>query len=658
MAHEFPPEVNVRERRYRIIQEPSYARRECIICYRLSGMRFLRGASVAVALVGLLSAQTSTRDQQRLADVQYIATQLPDLHPNFFFQLSSSDFNAAIQTLTGQVPNLTDAEFAVRLAQLVAMAGDPHTALYLIGPTFPLSFRRLDDGMFVTGAGPEYAKALGTRLVQVGDTDIGTVLTQLGTVIPHTNMQWVQYEAQNYLRVQQVLQGLDLVPATASSPLTFADALGNQFTLNVTPSNEAVTGALAAPGPLPDFVQNSSKNYWFTYFVPQHVLYFKYNVCADDPSSPFAAFAANLLKTFDSNPVDTFIFDFRGNTGGDSSVINPLLNGLQQRTAAILGNPNFHVYDVIDGGTFSSGLDDAMEIKSASIAAVAMYPGLGLDKATVVIGAPSGGPPSGYGEVKPFSLPYLDLNGQYSTVYHPLPQYIPAGTAFNPDVPVANRSTDYLARHDPVLAAIFARSGPPPAPPSGSAIVVNGASFRVDGGIAPASYAAAFGSFPANVDGVFINGTAAQIVAATPSQINFVLPAAVSGGPATISVRVGTSEVANGQFTVTAESLGLFVLSADPSQPGAVLNSDYTINGVAVPALQNSVVQIFGTGFSRSAQVLFGDTPAAVSYSGPVSGVPGLWQINAAVPMGLSGQIPVYAIAGNSASNAVTVQVK
>src|SRR5580700_4505292 len=145
-------------------------------------MVIFRSAFAAALLAVVLTAQTSTLDQQRLADVQYIAGQLPALHPTFFFQLKQSDFNTAVQTLSVQIPNLTDAEFEVRLAQLVAMAGDPHTSLVLSGPAFPLAFRPLDDGIFVTGAPPEYSQALGTQLVAVGNTDIATVLTQLGTV--------------------------------------------------------------------------------------------------------------------------------------------------------------------------------------------------------------------------------------------------------------------------------------------------------------------------------------------------------------------------------------------------------------------------------------------------------------------------------------------
>jgi hypothetical protein len=81
-------------------------------------MASLRYLLSAVLISRGLSAQTPTRDQQRLADLQFVATQLPGLHPNFFFQLNPADFNVAVQSLTAQISNLTDDEFAVRLAQL------------------------------------------------------------------------------------------------------------------------------------------------------------------------------------------------------------------------------------------------------------------------------------------------------------------------------------------------------------------------------------------------------------------------------------------------------------------------------------------------------------------------------------------------------------
>ena len=156
------------------------------------------------------------------------------------------------------------------------------------------------------------------------------------------------------------------------------------------------------------------------------------------------------------------------------------------------------------------------------------------------------------------------------------------------------------------------------------------------------------------------------MISASQSQINFIVPPAASPGTATISVRSGSSEVASGQATITSAGPGLFVLqSADPSQPGAVQNQDSSVNGAGNRASAGSILQIFATGYgpldsSRQArvQVYFNDAPADVLFSGPIAQFPGLWQINARVPSGVQGQIGVFVVAENIASNGVTVWVQ
>jgi uncharacterized protein (TIGR03437 family) len=630
-------------------------------------MRTVRVAVVVLLLASLrLHAQDATRDQRRLGDLNYVATQVPKLHLNFFFQLNQADFNNAVQALKGQIPTLSDAEFYVRLAQLVALAGDEHTTLYLDGASgartgfqqFPLAFRWLDDGVFVTDAAAEYSKALGTRLVRVGDTSIDAVTQQLTTVIPHANLQWVHHRAESYLRGQQILQGLGSLPTAPTSNLTFRNLAGDEFTLDVGAAAEALVSDPAPDqGPLPLYVQNSNKNYWYTYSAALRLLYFKYNVCADMPGNPFSAFANSLLDTLDANPVDTLVIDFRGNTGGDSSIIAPLFNGLAARIPLFLKNPVLRFYAVIDKGTFSSGVDDAMSLKMPippEVAAILPDP-----NPVRVIGEPTGGAPGGYGNVIPFTLPNSQLAGQYSTQFFARPDYIPDGPSFTPDIAVPVRSTDFFARFDPVLAAILARwQGAPPAP-SGSVITVNAASLRAEQGLAPGSLAAALGSFPDNLDTVTVNGQGCQVVSASASRVDFVVPASVTPGSAVISVQANGSEVASGQVMITAASPGIFASQpTDPAQPGAALNEDSSVNGPSSRAASGSIVQIQATGYDSTAQPFIGGVPAELTSSGPDVDLPGRWRINVRVPDGIQGQVPLFVIAGGVASNGVTLWVR
>jgi uncharacterized protein (TIGR03437 family) len=390
------------------------------------------------------------------------------------------------------------------------------------------------------------------------------------------------------------------------------------------------------------------------------VLYFKYNSFTEQSGLPFTDFAAGILRTIDNNPVDSFVIDLRGNTGGFGAQINPLTDGLQTRLPALLANPQFRIYGVVDKGTYSSALDLAEGLKTPLPPEVLQaFPNAA--SLVRIVGEPTGGKPGSYGEVKAFTLPSSGLSVNYSTVFHPALN-VPDAPSLTPDITIPNRSADLFARHDPVLAAIIGRSDIPP-PPSGDVITVSAASFRVEQGIAPGSIAAAFGQFTKTPDAVLVNGQKGTLLGAGSSSVTFIVPQTASTGPADIVVQAQAAELARGKATITTESPGIFILdNFDPSQPAAVLNQDTTINNNAAPAARGSIVMIYGTGYGAGTHpaplVYFGDAPRDVIFSGEVA--PGLWQINARAPDSLpyTGQVPVFISGEGVTSNGATIWLK
>jgi uncharacterized protein (TIGR03437 family) len=398
------------------------------------------------------------------------------------------------------------------------------------------------------------------------------------------------------------------------------------------------------------------------------MIYARYNVCENDPNGiTVAEYSTQILETLDANPVDTVVIDFRENGGGNEYLLYPLGVGLFQRWASLRANPNFRIYLVVDKGTFSSGMYTPMAFVSGFLASYEHIPMPDTSGVMYVIGEPTGGKPIGFGNVVSFTLPYSQVPGDYSTVYVDQDEgVIPDLPTFNPDIYVNTRSTDYFAGYDPVMGAMLARFTGAPAAPTGSVVTVNGASFRADQELAPGSFAAAFGTFPTTPDQILVGGVSGAIVSSGPSQVNFVVPASSAQGLTTVSALAGGQELGNGLVTITATGPAIFVLdNANPSQPGAVENQDYSENSLRNPAQIGSTVSIYATGYGpldssgqAPVQVYFGDAPAKVLYSAPVPGATALWQINVQVPAAVSpGVVPIFLVAGSVASNAVTLAV-
>jgi uncharacterized protein (TIGR03437 family) len=609
-----------------------------------------------LALLVPLQAQPS-RNQQRHEELQFVVSELPERHIDFFAVTPKSTFQTAADQLDSAIPELSDEEFYVRLSTLVALGPDAHTSLGLFSPAaaavgfnpLPLLLRWLDDGVFVTAASADYLDLNRAKLLRIGDTPVEQALDLLRPVLPHENEYWFRSIAAPALRYTGILRGLRLVPAAGPSPLTFRLATGEERTVGLEPGTGGlIRPATAQVGLVPVTLERLSENYWWEYWSDSRTLFVAYRVCAEMPNYTIAQFSSEIARAAAANPVDTLIFDLRGNSGGNSSFFTSVITTLQSSIVGLRRNPRFQVYCEFDRGTFSSGLLAAEDLKR-------------IVPQVVTVGEPTGGKPTSFGEVLNFLLPHSGLSVQYSTKLFTAPANIPNIDALYPDQWVSLRSTDYFARHDAPLAAVLARAGPPPPPPSGSLIVVNAASYRVETGIAPDSIATGFGSIPQGALDLRVNGEAATVFSRTPGQISFLIPAATAPGAATIELMQGGSSVATGQFTVTAAGLGLFIVdAANNEQPGAVLNEDSRLNDAGHRATRGSIVQIFATGSGDAANVWIAQHPATVVYSGPAPGFAGLWQLNARVPDDptVQGEVPVFVSVGGLVSNGVTLWVE
>jgi uncharacterized protein (TIGR03437 family) len=618
-----------------------------------------------------------TQEQFR-SDLQYVVTQLPRVHVNLFYAGSSSTFYAGAAQLDADIPQLSTEQFYTRLSALVAMANDAHTFLVLTGSAatalgfnpLPIEFRVFADGIFVVSAPANQASLNGARLVSVGSLAAGDVYNLLVPEVSHVNASGARFGVGSLLSNSGVLRGIGAAPAEGSIRFTVQLRTGEQVTLALPADNSALIPSIrASDGAIPPLLDHSGENYWSEYWANARTVYVRYAHCIEMPDRPVTAFTANTLALIDSHPVDTLVIDLRANGGGSESVTIPLTAGLIQRINSLRANPRFRVYTFTDGGTESAAFNTAADLKysvippSMSILGRAGTPGVN----TILAGEPTGGKPGYCGGASNLTLPQSHLLVRYSTTCIPPFEGLPQGDALNPDLPVDIRSTDYFARHDPVLAAALAHALPRRASPTGRAIVLNAASRRYETGVAPGSLASAFGDFPPGDFNVTVNGATAHLVAATHDQLNFLVPTNVSAGQATLEVRAQAELVSEGLFEVTTAGPGLFVTEpANNSQPGAVLNQDNTPNGSAAPASRGTVVQLFATGTGpldssnwAPVSVWIANRPAEILFSGLAPGIPGLWQINARIPddSAIAKQVAVFVSAEGYVSNAVTVFV-
>ncbi len=585
-----------------------------------------------------------------LADLSAVRNDLPRLHPGFFAVTPRVEFDAAAAALAHESTTLSNPEFYVRLLSLAAMARDAHTSISLGGipaelgfARLPLGFRWFDDGLYVSGTDDANVELMAARVLAIQGEPAEEVLARLRPVVAHENESWFRHLATDFVANLGVLRGIGLVPESEAPEFRFRLATGEVRSVTLTPNGQPVRGQFTrTPGFATVTARRNNENYWAEYWPEAHTVYVAYRVCQESPARPIATFTREIIGLAQSGPMDTMIFDLRGNTGGNSIYFDRLLEGLNL-PRYFLQNRQFRVFGLIDRGTFSSGMFAAMSLKAPLRLPNGSGPADGSAPITLV-GEATGGKPASYGEVRPFTLPGSGLRGQHSTRFFATRSHIPNLPSVEPEVPVSLRSTDHFARHDPFLAAVFARAQRGSAAPAGDVMVLNAASERPDAAIAPGSLVLASGEFGEAPVMVKVNGQQIVPHAQAGRELLLVLPGSLTPGPAVIEVEVGTGTL-RGEFTVSRTGPGVFrVFENDPTQVGAVRRD-------------GELLTLTATGLGPELPLAWvAQSPVEVLSLEPVATTPGMWRVQIKLPDGWNqtGPVPVFLADDGRASNGVS----
>jgi hypothetical protein len=385
------------------------------------------------------------RDARWRQDLNYLAREVPRLHVDAFHNISRDQFRLYVSDLHASIPTLTDTEVVLRLMALVALIGDGHTTLdytpFYQGETpwrlYPLSLAWLEGDWYVVGTQPEQAHLLGAQLVAIDEVPVEGIFARLSAEVSADNDMQRRNSGATLLVTADVLASLGITEAAERAAFTFLLRDGQELESileAVAPTTLQLRGLQTPSQELPLALRNPERWYWFETLPEQNALYFQYDVCAEMADLPFAEFTANLFAAVDEEGLSRIVLDLRFNSGGDSSILRPFLDGLAER-------PDVEVYVLIGRRTFSSALMNAIELDQQANG--------------VLVGEATGGRPNHYGEVRSITLPNSQLRVSYSTKYF---RMLPAADppSLEPEIAAPVTIANQLAGHDAALSAALA----------------------------------------------------------------------------------------------------------------------------------------------------------------------------------------------------------
>jgi hypothetical protein len=380
-----------------------------------------------------------TKDQWR-EDLRHYAREMPKRHMKLFHTLPQAEFERAVSELDSEIPSLEDHEIVVRLKQITARVGDGHTGVHTPQwfQLYPIALYWFGNELRVTATAREYERALGARVVQIGELPIAEVDARVRTCFPsaaNENEWFALATSPAFITRPEMLHGLGVITDLSSAPFTFEDDQGSKFVLELKPIALPPGAARGTPvsagwipvAPPPLSRQKPAEKFWFT-TLPDSTVYVNWR-----SYDGLGGNARELFKALDSQPVKRLVIDLRQNGGGD------FFEGRENMIDPIKKRPELNqkgrFYVLVGRRTYSAAMVNAVDFRKGTNA--------------TLIGEPIGERPNSYSENDEFTLPNSRLVISYSTRYYKfVDQDVPA---VEPDVRINPSWPEWKAGRDPIL---------------------------------------------------------------------------------------------------------------------------------------------------------------------------------------------------------------
>lgn len=392
--------------------------------------------------------ETITTEEWR-ADIEYFAEQFPRRHPNAFYRVSEEVFNAEVENLLTDLPELTDAQIIVRIRRLVSMIEDGHTSMLPNYDAFyplshyPLDFYAFEDGVYVVNATAPYEEFIGAKLVHVGTMDVESAYALLEKTAVYEN-EWTQrLTTANQFYEGVMLLGAGIIEDIAAPNFVFEMINGETVTLNPEPlAFGTFLNFIGNEFNLPvreDVLYLSNRDtFWWMHLTEENVVYLQYNMVGRTNSEgvTLASVANDIEDLVDSGDIERVVIDLRHNPGGNVAMYVSLRTFLMDHE--FFQQPD-HLIILIGRQTFSAAVVLSLQLEDLI--------------GPVFMGEPTGGMPNMFENAGALRLPNSGLTINVATRSRQDGGEDDLRPAVEPSIHIPLTSVDYFAGNDPVLEA-------------------------------------------------------------------------------------------------------------------------------------------------------------------------------------------------------------
>ncbi len=293
------------------------------------------------------TAQSTLTATQWQDDLKFLQETVHKDYSFLFKKTTKEAFDADVETLYNNIPQLQEHEIVIGLARLVSSFKYGHTVLgFRYQPhafhQLPFNLYQFNDGVFIQGVHKDYQQALGAKVISVAGVSIEDALKAIYPVVPAENDQFFKAYAGMYLSSPEVLHAQGVIKELSTTVELTLEKDGKTFKqdFNALPKGERIPTSYSLvkqdgdwldareQNDTPNYLKHLDKIYYYEYLPETKTVYVRHSQIQDDPSEDIPAFYNRVFDFIENNDVERFVLDVRLNGGGNNYKNKSIVTGI------------------------------------------------------------------------------------------------------------------------------------------------------------------------------------------------------------------------------------------------------------------------------------------------------------------------------------------
>jgi len=430
----------------------------------------LKKAKKIVPGILLLAAVAFAQDQKSAPwqdDLEYLVRRIEIMHPLPYSFFPKEAFNKLKEKLFYKIPNLSEADIVISISGLLANLKDGHTRMGFeysdpewLDQTFhllPFILYPFDDGIYILAGIPKHRELVGSKIVKIGKMPAAEAALKLGKLYSHDNLYAQRKSLYYTLSLAEMLKNIGAVEAINKINLTLRKEKNKEVKIEIETvpftsmarflgtwypqaSKGLATINEAARNPLPLWLKERQKSFWFEYVPEERMMFLQINSLNfphGNEEESFGQLCAQFFEAFDQSGAEKLVIDIRANHGGNHVEL-PLLKGIIARPRV---DRHDRLFLVTGRVTYSAAVHFTTVFSKYTNA--------------TIIGEPVAGRPNHYGALRRFKLPnHPQVTIACSVDYYQDSEPFDFNTTITPDIQTKITSDDYRNNIDPAMIVV------------------------------------------------------------------------------------------------------------------------------------------------------------------------------------------------------------